>query len=128
MSVPATGTEERPLPRTPNTAERTTRAEALRVLTEVLAPTIGIGVIARRPRAMALAQRAGLDQRAVRVLQDLRSRRGSDPVHLRVAGRDLAVLLADDDVQKSSSATPRASRPPTPRRAQRCGTSNRTGR
>lgn len=49
---------------------------------------------------MALAQRCGLDQRAVRTLQDLRNRRGSDPVPLRVAGRDLALLLATDDVQE----------------------------
>lgn len=72
----------------------------------VVAPTLAVGVLNRRPRVMALADRLHLDRMALRVLQRLRARHGAGPVLLPVPGRRIAVLLEPDDVARVLDATP----------------------
>jgi cytochrome P450 len=69
-------------------------------------PIIAQGVIARRPRVVALAGRADLDGRGVRVLQDLSTRYGHGPVRLRLPGRRAALVLDADDVRRVLDGTP----------------------
>ena len=79
----------------------TSRASALdtaRVLTQVIAPTLGIGVIVRRRAAMALAERLDIDRAAAKLLRRLRSRYGSGPLQLRIPGRSMVVVLDPEDV------------------------------
>jgi hypothetical protein len=49
-------------------------ADTLGLLTDVVTPNLAKGVIIRRPKVVALAERMDLDRRAVRRLQKLRSR------------------------------------------------------
>ncbi|MEJ2864330.1 cytochrome P450 [Actinomycetospora flava] len=71
-------------------------ADTLRVALGVVAPTLAQGVIARRPRAMALAERFDLDGRAVTTVQQLHRRHGDGLVRLALPRRVALVLGADD--------------------------------
>ncbi|WP_133251797.1 cytochrome P450 [Actinomycetospora cinnamomea] len=81
-------------------------ADTLRVALGVLAPTVAQGAIARRPRAMALAERLDLDARAVATVQDLHRRYGDVPVRLALPGRRLALVLGPDDVHQVLQDSP----------------------
>ncbi|AHG88725.1 cytochrome P450 [Gemmatirosa kalamazoonensis] len=81
-------------------------ADTLGVLADVVLPTLAKGVIIRRPRAIAIAERLDLDRRAVRRLQRLRDRYGAGPVLLRLPGRVQAVVLAPEHVRRVLAATP----------------------
>lgn len=72
--------------------------DTARVLTQVIAPTLGIGVIVRRRAAMALAEHLDIDRAAVKLLRRLRSRYGSGPLQLRIPGRSMVVVLDPEDV------------------------------
>jgi cytochrome P450 len=80
--------------------------ETLRVALGVLGPTIAQGAIARRPRAMALAERFDLDGRAVRTVQELHRRHGDGPVALAIPVRRLALVLGGDDVHQVLGGSP----------------------
>ncbi|HVV14558.1 cytochrome P450 [Amycolatopsis sp.] len=80
-------------------------ADTARVAVEVLAPTLAGGVIKRRPRAMALADRLQLDRPAVRLLQRLRARYDGRPVRLRLP-RSVTVLLNHSDAGALLAGTP----------------------
>jgi cytochrome P450 len=71
-------------------------ADTLRVVLGVLGPTIAQGAIARRPRAMALAERLDLDGRAVATVQDIHRRHGDRPVRLALPRR-VALVLGPGD-------------------------------
>ncbi|MQA96116.1 MAG: cytochrome P450 [Streptosporangiales bacterium] len=89
----------RPLP-------RTSVPDTVRVAATALAPTIARGVLARRPAAVALAERFDADRRAGRLLRRLRTRYGSGPLRLRVPGRSLALVLSATDVERALTGTP----------------------
>lgn len=72
--------------------------DAARLLGTVVVPILAQGVIARRPRMVALAGRLGTDDRGVRALQGLRERHGPGPLRLRLPGRTVVVLLDPADV------------------------------
>ncbi|WP_298176734.1 cytochrome P450 [Saccharomonospora sp.] len=80
--------------------------DTARVIGEALAPTIAGGVIRRRPRAMALIDRLGLDRAALRLFAGLRARYGPGPVLLRIPGRSIALLLEPEDVRRVLTSTP----------------------
>ncbi|MFC6929462.1 cytochrome P450 [Actinomadura yumaensis] len=90
--------------RTAARAERPlVRASALdtaRICAEVLAPTIARGILARRPRVVALAGRLRLDERGGRLLQRMRARYGPGPLRLRLPGRSFALVLSAADVRR----------------------------
>lgn len=79
---------------------RASARDTAHVLGGVLGPMLAQGVIARRPRMTALAQRWHLDDRADAILQRMRARYGDGPLRLRIPGRSVALLLDPDDVQR----------------------------
>ncbi|HWD06253.1 MAG TPA: cytochrome P450 [Amycolatopsis sp.] len=64
-----------------------------RVATRVVAPTVGVGLIKRRPRVLAALHRLDVDRRAIRLLGDLRQRYGPGPLKLAVPGRSLSLVV-----------------------------------
>lgn len=81
--------------------------DALRVLTSVVLPTVAKGVIIRRRRMVALAERMDLDRRAVRTLQTMRDRHGEGPLLVGpAAGRHWAVVLDPEHVTRVLDGTP----------------------
>ena len=64
------------------------------------------GVVRRRPRAVALAERLDADRRANEVLHRLRDRYGDGPLLLRVPGRRLAIPFDPADVRDALAASP----------------------
>lgn len=83
---------QRPLP-------KATVGETAAVIAEVFLPAAAKGPLLRRPRAVAMAERFGLDERAVRRLQKLHSRHPAGPVLLRLPFRHQALALAPDHVR-----------------------------
>ncbi len=77
---------------------RASVVDTVRAAAQVVIPIAAQGVIARRPRVVALAERLQADDRAVRLLQRLRARYGSGPLLLRVPGRSVALVLDPDEV------------------------------
>lgn len=80
--------------------------ETLRVALGVVGPTLAQGVIARRPRVVALAERLDLDRRAVRTVQQLHRRHGDGPVQLAVPGRRVALVLGGRDAHRVLHESP----------------------
>ncbi|WP_043844240.1 cytochrome P450 [Amycolatopsis taiwanensis] len=85
---------------------RANRRETLTVLASVLGPTVAGGVIKRRPRVMGVLGAMRADRRAVRVMQELRARRGDTPLQLAVPGRSLTLVLSPEDVGRVLADSP----------------------
>lgn len=85
---------------------RASLLDSLRLGATVLLPLVGRGLIIRRPRAVALAERIDADRRAVRLLQSLHERYGAGPVLVNFPARRLAVVLSPDHVQRVLDETP----------------------
>ncbi|MGP4113597.1 cytochrome P450 [Streptomyces sp. 4N509B] len=100
-------------PARPTPLPRAGPGDAARVLTRVVLPALAEGLIARRPRAMAWAQRRQADRAAIEVVRRLRARHGDGPLRLPVPGRSVALLLAADDVARVLRATPEPFSPAT---------------
>ncbi|WP_243794293.1 cytochrome P450 [Saccharopolyspora gloriosae] len=81
-------------------ARRASVADTVRVATRVVLPTLAAGVIVRRPRIMALAEKLQFDRSAIRLLTALRLRYGDGPLRLAVPGRKYALLLDPDQVRE----------------------------
>lgn len=73
---------------------------------DVLAPTFAKGVIVRRPKVVALAERLGLDARGVRRMQKLHDKYGDGPLMLPLPIRKQAVLLAPQHVRRVLDESP----------------------
>lgn len=78
----------------------------MRVLIEVILPTVAKGVIIRRRRAEALAQRFDLDRHAVKLMQKLRRKYGPGPLRLAIPFRPHVLLLDAADVEAVLAHTP----------------------
>ncbi|MQA11671.1 MAG: cytochrome P450 [Pseudonocardiaceae bacterium] len=63
-------------------------------------PLVAGGVLQRRPRVLALAEKFQADRRMVKLLWTLRERYGTGPVRLRVPWRSLVLLLDPHDVHR----------------------------
>jgi hypothetical protein len=81
-------------------------ADTLALFAKVLAPTIAQGPIIRRPRLVALAERLGLDRRAIRAMQELAGRYGPGPLMLSVPGSPRAVILSPAHVARVLDQSP----------------------
>ncbi len=81
-------------------------ADLLSVMTRVVLPTFGKGVILRRPSMERLAERFALDSRAVKTMQALRRKHGSLPLRLPLPGRPIILLLDPADVAAVLAHTP----------------------
>lgn len=80
--------------------------DSITTMAGVAAPTIAKGVLIRRPRMVAMAERFNLDDAAVRRMQKLRARYGEDPLLLRSPGGARVVLLRGEDVKRVLQGTP----------------------
>ncbi len=70
-------------------------AESLAVLNDVFVPNVAKGVLIRRPKVVGMAERLGLDRRAVHRLQQLNEKYGSGPLMLQVPGEKTMALVLD---------------------------------
>lgn len=85
---------------------KATVRETLGVLADVIGPTMAKGVVIRRPKVMAVAERLDLDRRAVRRVQQLRDKYGRGPLLLRIPGRSQAVILHPEHVRRVLDESP----------------------
>ncbi|MGW7533918.1 cytochrome P450 [Amycolatopsis sp. NPDC054798] len=97
--------------------QRASARDTGRVVARVVAPTVGIGVIKRRPGAMAAAQKLRLDRSAIRLLRDLRARYGPGPLDLPVPGRSFRLVLDAEHVGALLAGTPSPFSPDTTEKA-----------
>ena len=77
-----------------------------RVIGKVVLPTLAKGVIIRRPRSVALAERFQLDGSAVALVRRLRDRYGPGPLRLRIPGRSVVLVLSAEDVGRVLDGSP----------------------
>jgi cytochrome P450 len=82
------------------------RGDTVRLVGEVLAPLVARGLLIRRPRVVAMADRLDLDRRAVRRLQAARARYGSVLLRLRIPGRSVALVLDPAAVRRILDGSP----------------------
>ncbi len=87
--------------------------DTLRIAAQILIPTVLTGVIKRRPRIMALAEKLQTDRTAVRLVGELRRRYGDRPLHLRLPGRSVALALSPKAVGTVLAGTPSPFSPAT---------------
>jgi hypothetical protein len=92
----------RPFP----TVNAASTLDTLKVISRVVLPTFGKGVLIRRPLMEAAAQRLGLDTRAVKTLQRLRWKYGPQPLSLAIPFRPHVVLLDPADVDLVLARSP----------------------
>lgn len=81
-------------------------ADSASAITGVIAPTIAKGVLIRRPKVVALAERLDLDGGAVRRMQALRRRYGDGPLRVRMPGPPRVLILSDRDLRRVLDQTP----------------------
>ncbi|MFF5986046.1 cytochrome P450 [Prauserella flavalba] len=86
--------------------QQATIPDTAKVAGGVVLPTLAGGVIKRRPRVMALAERLQLDRPAIGLLRGLHARYGAGPLLLRVPGRSIALVLDAQDVERVLTNTP----------------------
>lgn len=72
----------------------------------IMGPLIARGVIKRRRSMTNLVQAMDADRRAVQRMQALRDRYGPGPVQLQIPGRDIALVLDPEDVDRILAETP----------------------
>jgi cytochrome P450 len=81
-------------------------ADSASVMAGVIGPTIAKGVLIRRPKIVALAERLDLDGAAVRRMQKLRRRYGQGPLRVRMPGPPRVLILSDQDLRTVLDGTP----------------------
>ncbi|EYR62045.1 cytochrome P450 [Actinotalea ferrariae CF5-4] len=86
--------------------------DTARVLGRVVVPLLARGVIVRRRAAVAMAERADADARAVALLQELRRTYGAGPLRLRLPRR-MVVLLSPQHVHRVLADGPEPFSPAT---------------
>lgn len=81
-------------------------AETAKVVARVLLPLTARGAIKRRPAVVRWLERHDLDRGAVNVLRELRDAHDGGPLRLSLPGRELAIIVRPDDVQRVLDGTP----------------------
>ncbi|MBZ0331708.1 cytochrome P450 [Halomonas sp. ANAO-440] len=82
-------------------------AETLAVMGDVFVPNIAKGVIIRRPKVVGMAEKLGLDKRAIQRLQKLNEKYGSGPLMLNTPNsKPMALILDPDDANRVLNETP----------------------
>ena len=87
--------------------------DRLAFVAEVTMPTLAKGPLIRRPRAVALSERLGLDARAVRRMAALRETYGDGPLLVRIPGRTHTVILSPAHARRVLNETPEPFTPAT---------------
>ncbi|KAB2346610.1 cytochrome P450 [Actinomadura rudentiformis] len=80
--------------------------DSLRIAVQVLAPTLVRGILARRPRVVAAAERLDADRKAGRLLQRMRAKYGPGPIRLWSPLRSIALVLSEEDVRRVLEGSP----------------------
>ncbi|EWH01694.1 cytochrome P450 [Halomonas sp. BC04] len=84
-----------------------TVAETLAVMGDVLVPNIAKGVIIRRPKVVGMAEKLGLDKRAIERLQKLNEKYGAGPLMLNTPdSRPMALILDPEHANRVLNETP----------------------
>ncbi|QOR38538.1 cytochrome P450 [Billgrantia diversa] len=84
-----------------------TVGETLAVMGNVFAPSIAKGVIIRRPMAVGMVEKLGLDKRSIRRLQKLNEKYGPGPLMLNTPkGKPMALVLDPDHANRVLNETP----------------------
>jgi cytochrome P450 len=83
-----------------------TLLDTLAIATDIAIPTIAKGVIIRRPRVVAMAEKLGLDTRAVRRMQRLNDKYGPGPLMLKLGDKPRALVLSPEHVYRVLEGTP----------------------
>lgn len=81
-------------------------ADSASVIAGVIGPTIAKGVLVRRPKIVAIAERLDLDGGAVKRMQKLRRRYGDGPLRVRMPGPPRVLILSDRDLRRVLDQTP----------------------
>ncbi|QWF77798.1 cytochrome P450 [Amycolatopsis sp. CA-230715] len=87
--------------------------DTVRIAGKAVLPTLAGGVIKRRPRVLAAAQKLRLDGPSIPLFQSLRHRYGPGPLRLRIPGRSIAVVLSGADVGRVLEGSPAPFTPAT---------------
>ncbi|WP_410218037.1 cytochrome P450 [Paracoccus sp. (in: a-proteobacteria)] len=90
----------------PHAVSQASVLDTLAVLRDVVVPTLGKGPLIRRRAVVTLAERIGLDDRAVRRMQALRDKYGPGPLLLRIPLRHQAVILSAEDASAVLEGSP----------------------
>lgn len=106
LAITAVSSAARQITWTNTVAPRATVLDTLALFADVVLPNVAKGTIMRRPGALKIAERLGLDHRAVRRLLRIRNKYGSDPLLLRVPGRSLALILRPEHARRLLQETP----------------------
>ncbi|MFG2003265.1 cytochrome P450 [Spirillospora sp. NPDC048911] len=85
---------------------RASAGDSLRIALEVLAPTLARGILARRPRVAAAAEKIDADRRAGRLLRRLRAKYGPGPLRLWSPLRSIALIWSEEDVRRVLEGAP----------------------
>ncbi|MFI0448463.1 cytochrome P450 [Actinomadura sp. 6N118] len=80
--------------------------DSLRIALEVLAPILVRGILARRPRVVAAAEKFDADRKAGRLLQRMRAKYGPGPIRLWSPLRPIALILSEEDVRRVLEGSP----------------------
>src|SRR5438270_6867133 len=80
--------------------------DTLGVVADVILPTYAKGILMRRRAVMAIAGLLDLDRRAIRRMERIRDKYGSDPLMLSIPGRDLALILDPQHVHRILQQSP----------------------
>ena len=91
--------------RAPSLPQASTR-DTLLALLDVFLPNVAKGVIVRRPALVNLSERMEQDRRAVRRMQNLRSKYGDGPLMLRLPLRNQALLFEPAHVRRVLEGSP----------------------
>ncbi|MEH6663952.1 MAG: cytochrome P450 [Brevundimonas sp.] len=81
-------------------------SESAAFVSIVALPVLAKGVIIRRKAVVGLAEKAGTDSRAVKLMQRLRAKHGDGPLLVRNPVRPQAILLRDEDVRRVLEGAP----------------------
>lgn len=90
----------------PHAVAKASILDTLAVMKDVVIPTLAKGPLIRRRKVVTVAERAGLDDKAVKRMQALRKKYGPGPLLLAIPVRAQGVILSAHDAQMILKGSP----------------------